>query len=72
MSVDSNTTLPAYAPCPHCGCIVVTGLLASGELISLEVSQRCYVIDWLKGDEAPRLHQSRAYPQHCCPGNVEA
>jgi hypothetical protein len=71
MSAPPVVEVPAYAPCATCGQPVLTGLLASGEQMALDVAGVCYVIDWLKGTDAPRLHQSRAYPVHHC-GNTRA
>ena len=46
---------PAYAPCPACGHLVLSGIATS-----------TYAPDWDHGAALPRLHESRGYPVHRC------
>jgi hypothetical protein len=57
---------PAYAPCPHCGLAVLTGMTDEGTTVALDPHQRCYVVLWLDNAPQPQLRVSAAYPVHLC------
>ena len=57
---------PAYAPCPACGHLVLSGIATSGVQLALDVDVRTYAPDWDHGAALPRLHESRGYPVHRC------
>jgi hypothetical protein len=60
------TSSPAYAPCPHCGLAVLTGVIEEGNEVTLDPHQQCYVVLWLNNDPQPQLRLSAAYPVHQC------
>jgi hypothetical protein len=58
--------LPAYAPCPHCGLLVLAGVTDTNEEVALNPHQRCYAILWQNNAPQPELRVSGAYPVHQC------
>jgi hypothetical protein len=59
-------TPPAYAPCPTCGQMVLTGKTPEGRLVALDTSAKTYCVLWLDRASVPQLRQSAAYPVHTC------
>ena len=57
---------PAYAPCPTCGVLVLTGETTRGEVLALDPHQRTYAPVWANDTPRPVLHESRGYPVHVC------
>jgi hypothetical protein len=65
-------TLPAYAPCAHCGAPVLLGQTRAGTPLWVDVHVPTYCVSWDKGAGVPWLDQSRAYPVHRCEAATSA
>ena len=61
---------PAYAPCPACGLMVLTGQTRTGERLALDVHVPTWCVLWNTGEALPVLEQSRGYPVHGCVAGV--
>jgi hypothetical protein len=59
-------TPPAYAPCPTCGQMVLTGKTPDGRLVAPDTSVKTYCVRWTSGTPTPALCESSAYPVHAC------
>jgi hypothetical protein len=57
---------PAYAPCPTCGVMILTGHTPSGQVVTVQPDVRMYVVVWENDTAQPVLHESRGYPPHQC------
>jgi hypothetical protein len=67
--MTSTVDGPAYAPCPTCGGMVLTGTTLTGKLVALDTQGQSYVPLWLEQTPRPVLHESRGYQVHRCPGS---
>jgi hypothetical protein len=48
-----------YAPCTHCGAMVLTGITPTGTRVVLETGIATYAVDFPKGERQPVLYLSR-------------
>jgi hypothetical protein len=62
----TKATTPAYLPCPQCQAMVLTGVTASGTVLAVEPSRRCWSEVWANQEARPLLQMSRAMPEHVC------
>jgi hypothetical protein len=63
---EAEPSPPAYAPCPTCGVLVLTGRTPAGVQVAVDTHVQSYTVLWLPKAPEPLLHESRGYPVHRC------